>query len=187
LNTTLVAGALSHVFLTPPTPTADLYGFVLNVDPETALAKTEQANAPFVESGKSVVNADSPNIDAFTRHGGKLMLYHGMADGIFSPFDTIKYLQQLQKRYGKKSDDFSRLYLIPGMGHCSGGPATDQFDAVSALVAWVEENKAPAELMAKTAANSAWPNRSRPLCVYPKQAMYSGKGDIESAASFICK
>jgi feruloyl esterase len=187
LNTTLIAGAVSHVFVTPPEPTADLYGYVLNVDPETALAKTERAAAPFTESGKSIVNADSPNIDAFTKHGGKMIFYHGMADGIFSPYDTINYLQQLQKRYGKQADQFSRLYLIPGMGHCSGGPATDQFDAVSALIAWVEHGKAPGTLIAKTATNSAWPNRSRPLCVYPKQAIYSGKGDIENAASFVCK
>jgi feruloyl esterase len=187
LNTTLIAGAVSHVFVTPPEPTADLYGYVLGLDLETALAKTEKSVAPYTESGKSIVNADSPNIDAFTKHGGKIIFYHGMADGIFSPYDTISYLQQLQKRYGKQTDQFSRLYLIPGMGHCSGGPATDQFDAVTALVAWVEDGKAPGTLIAKTAANSAWPNRSRPLCVYPQQAIYSGKGDIENAASFVCK
>jgi len=187
LNTTLVAGALSHVFTTPPQLTADLYGFALSVDPDTTLAQTQQRAAPFTESGKSVVNADSPNIDAFTKHGGKIIFYHGMADGIFSPHDTVQYLQALQKRYGKKADEFSRLYLIPGMGHCSGGPATDQFDAVSALVEWVENKKAPGTLIAKTGANSAWPDRSRPLCAYPKQATYSGKGDIEDAGSFECK
>jgi feruloyl esterase len=73
------------------------------------------------------------------------------------------------------------------MGHCSGGPATDQFDAVSALVEWVENSNAPTSLTAKAGANSPWPNRSRPLCPYPTQAIYSGKGDMEDAANFVCK
>jgi feruloyl esterase len=187
LNTTLVAGALSHVFLTPPAPTQDLYGFMLGVDIEAALAKSNNAVAPYVDSGRSVVNADSPNIDAFTKHGGKIIFYHGMADGIFSPLDTIRYRDDLKQRYGDKVDSFSRLYLIPGMGHCSGGPATDQFDAVSALVNWVEKGKAPDALIAKAAPNSAWPERSRPLCAYPKQAIYAGKGSIEAASSFKCQ
>jgi feruloyl esterase len=187
LNTTLIAGAVSHVFLTPPSPTPDLYGFVLDLDLDAALTKTNNAVAPYLESGKSVVNADSPDIDAFTKHHGKIIFYHGMADGIFSPRDTIRYHDALKQRYGDKVDLHTRLYLIPGMGHCSGGPATDQFDAVSALVKWVENGKAPAELIAKTSPNSAWPNRSRPLCAYPQQAIYSGKGNIENAPSFVCK
>jgi feruloyl esterase len=186
LNTTLVAGALAHVFLTPPQPTADLYGFVLNLDIDAALKKTANAVAPYLESGKSAVNADSPNIDAYVKHGGKIIFYHGMADGIFSPRDTVKYIDQLSQRYGQQVDSFARLYLVPGMGHCASGPATDQFDAVSELVKWVEEGKAPDTLVAKANANAPWPGRTRPLCAYPKQVHYSGKGDVESAKSFVC-
>ncbi|HTE43252.1 MAG TPA: tannase/feruloyl esterase family alpha/beta hydrolase [Steroidobacteraceae bacterium] len=187
LNTTLVAGALSHVFVTPPQPTADLYDFVLKVDPVAALAQTKNSTASFTETGRHIVNADSPNLDAFTRRGGKIIFYHGMADGIFSPTDTVNYREQLRQRYGRKAENFTRLYLVPGMGHCGGGPATDQFDALSALVAWVEDGKAPHSLTARTGANSQWPNRSRPLCDYPKQAVYDGKGDSENAASFVCR
>jgi feruloyl esterase len=186
LNTTLVAGALSHVFMTPPQPTADLYDFVLKVDPTAALEQTNTRAPPFSEAGRHVVNADSPNLDAFIARNGKIIFYHGMADGIFSPIDTVAYREGLRRRYGRKSERFTRLYLVPGMGHCGGGPATDQFDALSALVAWIEEGKAPSALNARTAANSQWPNRSRPLCDYPKQAIYR-KGDVESAASFTCK
>jgi feruloyl esterase len=187
LNTTLVAGALSHVFLVPPQPTGDLYGFLLKVDPNDALAKANRSVAPYLESGKSIINADSPNLDAFKKRGGKIIFYHGMADGIFSPLDTVKYFEQLRERYGKQAERFSRLYLIPGMGHCSGGPATDQFDAVSELVKWVEDKKAPDTLLAKASSGSDWPNRTRPLCAYPKQAIYSGKGDFENAKRFECK
>jgi pimeloyl-ACP methyl ester carboxylesterase len=187
LNTTLVAGALSHVFFTPPTPTSDLYGFVLNLDLDAVETKLSNANAPYLEPGRSVVNATSSDIDAFTARGGKLILYHGMADGIFSPTDTVRYFDELKQRYGDKARDFSRLYLIPGMGHCSGGPATDRFDAVSELVKWVEEGKAPDAIIAKAGTLTPWPNRSRPLCPYPKQAMYLGKGDVEDATSFECR
>jgi feruloyl esterase len=187
LNTTLVAGALSHVFLTPPQPTADLYDFVLKVDPAAALARAANVTAPFLQAGRAVVNADSPNIDAFTKRGGKIIFYHGMADGIFSPTDTVSYREELRKRYGRRSDRFARLYLVPGMGHCGGGPATDQFDALSALVEWVENDRPPQSLLARTANNSAWPNRSRPLCDYPKQAVFQGKGNSEDAASFVCQ
>jgi pimeloyl-ACP methyl ester carboxylesterase len=186
LNTTLIAGAISHVFMTPPQPTTDLYGFSLQLDLEAALKKTENNTAPFVESGKSIVNAASIDIDRFSKRG-KLLFYHGMADAIFSPYDTIAYFKQLEQRYGKQASQFTRLYLVPGMAHCSGGPATDQFDAVSALVAWVEQDKAPDTLVAKAGANSPWPNRTRPLCPYPKQATYSGKGNSELAESFVCK
>lgn len=187
LNTTLVAGALSHVFYTPPAPTSDLYGFMLGVDLDAAPSKLNNTNAPYLETGRAVVNASSPNLDAFTARGGKIILYHGMADGIFSPADTVRYFDELKQRYGDKAASFSRLYLIPGMGHCSGGPATDRFDAVSELVKWVEEGQAPGAIVAKAGPLTPWPDRTRPLCPYPTQAMYSGKGDIESAANFVCK
>lgn len=187
LNTTLVAGALSHLFIVPPSPTADLYGFVLKADLDDLWLKANKATAPYLESGKRVIDADSPDIDAFTKRGGKIIFYHGMADGIFSPRDTVSYFEHLKQRYGKQAETFSRLYLIPGMGHCSGGPSTDQFDAVTELVNWVEKKQAPDVLIAKASGNSPWRDRARPLCPYPKQAIYSGKGNIEAAQSFECK
>lgn len=187
MNTTLVAGTLSHVFMTPPQMTADLYGFALSVQPETAFAQAAQRKKPFMQSGIQVMNADSSDIAEFKNRGGKIIFYHGMADGAFSANDTVSYFQQLRTRFGKDAEKFSRLYLIPGMAHCSGGPATDQFDALSALIAWVEEGKAPDALSAKAGSSAPWPGRTRPLCAYPTQAMYSGKGNIEDAANFTCR
>ena len=80
---------------------------------------------------------------------------------------------------------FSRLFLVPGMGHCGGGAATlDQLDLLSAVVDWVEKGVAPESVVAT---GRAFPGRSRPSCAYPKHAQYRGSGDPESAASFECR
>ncbi|MDR3468563.1 MAG: tannase/feruloyl esterase family alpha/beta hydrolase [Xanthobacteraceae bacterium] len=75
------------------------------------------------------------------------------------------------------------------MNHCAGGPATDQFDALSALDAWVEQGRAPQALVAKArpVPGVPWPDRTRPLCPYPSYAAYTGSGSIEDAANFVCK
>ena len=118
-----------------------------------------------------------------------MIFVHGMADPIFSALDTIRYVDALHDRYGKQADGFTRLFLIPGMNHCAGGPATDQYDAVSALDAWVEKGDAPARLIAtaRKSPDVPWPGRTRPLCPYPTTAKYKGSGDIEVADSFECR
>jgi hypothetical protein len=84
----------------------------------------------------------------------------------------------------EKIQEASRVYLVPGMGHCTGGPATlDTFDLLGAVVDWVENGKAPDSV---TATGADFPGRSRPLCAYPKHAQYKGQGDPEDAASFEC-
>jgi feruloyl esterase len=84
----------------------------------------------------------------------------------------------------------TRLFTVPGMTHCSGGPATDRFDMLAAIVDWVEKGQAPerveASARAANADTKAWPNRTRPLCAYPKIARYKG-GDVEQSASFACE
>jgi Tannase and feruloyl esterase len=86
-----------------------------------------------------------------------------------------------------KASDFVRLFAIPGMNHCAGGPATDRFDAFTALVNWVEKKTAPEKIIASAGPDSPWPNRTRPLCPYPSFAKYKGAGSIEDAADFVCK
>ncbi|RZJ15679.1 MAG: tannase/feruloyl esterase family alpha/beta hydrolase, partial [Haliea sp.] len=131
--------------------------------------------------------------------GGKIMVYHGVSDPIFSVDDSETWYKGLTAANGGDASNFARFFRVPGMGHCSGGPATDQFDALTALVNWVEQGQAPASLTASArgpgnaaAVNpevpASWaPNRTRPLCPYPKVARYNGTGSLESAASFSCQ
>jgi feruloyl esterase len=125
------------------------------------------------------------NLSSFTAHGGKLIFYHGASDPWFSALDTIDYYQRLGADNGPGPvADWSRLFVVPGMGHCGGGEATlDRFDMVSAIVAWVEQGQAPAQV---TATGADYPGRSRPLCPYPAHAQFSGSGNSEAAQNFSC-
>jgi feruloyl esterase len=127
------------------------------------------------------------NLSTFSGHGGKMIFYHGMSDPWFSPLDTIGYYETMSRESGgmDKVKDWSRLFLVPGMGHCQGGTATvDSFDMLSAIMNWVENGKAPDAVTAKSRTQ---PVRSRPLCAYPSYAAYSGQGDPQNAASFSCR
>ena len=102
-------------------------------------------------------------------------------------FDTVHYYERMGKANGGASvvSGWSRLFLVPGMGHCGGGPATlDTFDMLGAVVDWVESQKAPDTVRAT---GRSFPGRSRPLCPYPSHARYKGTGDAEDAASFECR
>ena len=127
------------------------------------------------------------NLNTFSGRGGKLIFWHGISDPWFSALDTIDYYERMSKTNGglEQVRNWSRLFLSPGMGHCSGGPGTlDTFDAVTAIVRWVEEGVAPESL---TATGRAFPGRSRPLCAYPLHAHYKGQGNPEDAANFECR
>lgn len=141
--------------------------------------------------------ADSPNammgdtaywteLNTFAEHGGKLIFFHGDSDPWFSAQDTLRYYRQLVDDNGGLDAvmNWSRLFLVPGMSHCGGGPALDHFDMIDPIVQWVEKDKAPKDVIAT---GRAFPNRSRPLCPYPLHAQYTGKGDSEKAANFVCR
>ena len=127
------------------------------------------------------------NLNTFSAHGGKLIFWHGVSDPWFSALDTIDYYERMTKANGgpEQVRNWSRLFLSPGMGHCNGGPATlDSFDALTAVVDWVEKGVAPTSL---TATGRAFPGRSRPLCAYPLHAHYKGQGNSEDATNFECR
>jgi feruloyl esterase len=127
------------------------------------------------------------NLNSFSGHGGKLIFWHGISDPWFSALDTIDYYERMTKANGgpEQVRNWSRLFLSPGMGHCGGGPATlDSFDALQAIVQWVEQGIAPERLIAT---GRAFPGRSRPLCAYPLHAHYKGNGNPEDAANFECR
>ncbi len=188
---TIFAGEASHIYTTPPTITADLLGYGLTADMDTEYAKLSATNATFVRSGNDFTNGESPNMDRFKARGGKLIMFNGAADLAFSIHDLEAYYKRVQARYGTTdASAFARVFFVPGMAHCSGGAyGTDQFDAVGAVVNWVEKDAAPDVMVstARAAAGVAWPGRTRPLCAYPKEAIYKGSGSIEDAANFSCQ
>jgi feruloyl esterase len=151
----------------------------LDIDHEAALAATPNAAV-----GDT---AAWTQLDSFSRHGGKLIFYHGVSDAWFSAKDTVRYYERLTADNGGRDEvmKWSRLFLVPGMGHCLGGEAAlDQFDLLGAVVNWAEKGTPPDSVVATGA---AFPGRRRPLCPYPQHAQYKGTGDVERAESFECR
>ena len=133
-----------------------------------------------------LVDSMSTNLTTFSAHGGKLIFYHGDSDPWFSPLDTFGYYKDMAVANGGLDavSHWSQFYFVPGMSHCGGGQALDQFDLLGAIVNWVEKGTAP---MSVIATGKAFPGRSRPLCAYPKHAHYKGSGNTEDAANFECR
>ncbi len=133
-----------------------------------------------------LVEPASTNLSTFSGNGGKLIFFHGDSDPWFSPLDTLGYYKSLGAANGSPESvaEWSRMFLVPGMAHCGGGPSLDHFDMLSAVVDWVEKGKAPDRVIAT---GKAFPGRSRPLCAYPKHAQYTGAGDAQDAQNFRCE
>ncbi|WP_249132727.1 MULTISPECIES: tannase/feruloyl esterase family alpha/beta hydrolase [unclassified Bradyrhizobium] len=187
-NVTLVPGSIAYDLMSPPEKPTDLLDWALNFDFDRDPPKVYKGKSEF-EAGMEFVAATSTDLDDFKAKGGKIIFLHGTADPIFSPFDTIRYQEALQARYGSDTANFSRVFLVPGMNHCVGGPATDEFDALSALDAWIETGVAPDMILAKARKRPdvPWPGRTRPLCPFPKVSTYKGGGDIADAGNFECR
>ncbi len=198
LIATMGAGSLSYIFTTPPTRTPgtpdDLVKYLAGFDFDRDAPRIHTTDATYTESAMQFMappDVDSPKLANLRAKGGKLIVYHGNSDAVFSVNDTARWFARLQANLGGDIAGFARFYPVPGMAHCSGGPATDQFDALGALVDWVEKGSAPAALLAAVnPGNKELPagwgtTRTRVLCPWPQVARYVG-GDLESAASFRC-
>ncbi|MDO6414724.1 tannase/feruloyl esterase family alpha/beta hydrolase [Sphingomonas sp. BIUV-7] len=189
LNVVLGGASLPSVFSVPPTPVpADpsaLLAWEMRYDFATDVDRIYATGGAFARSGWQDVSARSPDLAAFRAHGGKMVVPHGVADPVFSIDDTIDWYRQVDARSGGDAAGFVRLFPVPGMNHCGGGPATDEYDALAALVDWVERKHAPDAIIATAGPNTPWPGRTRPLCPFPKTARYVG-GDKEKASAFIC-
>jgi feruloyl esterase len=129
-----------------------------------------------------------PDLNAFRKRGGKLLLYTGWADPLIPAADLVNYYEGMQKKMGGASAtaEFARLFMVPGMGHCAGGTSPNRFDALSALEPWVEKGTAPDKMIASQVAQGATV-RTRPLCPHPQVAAYKGTGSTDDAANFVCR
>jgi feruloyl esterase len=188
-NLSLGTAQLPLFWFTRPDPTYDPVGFDWDRDMDLVVKR-----APGVR--------DDTDLSDFRKHGGKIIFYHGMSDSGPPWTYTAYFYDRITReahhgkhRSGKnrsargKREDFARLYLIPNMGHCSGGPATDRFDFLTPLMDWVERRQAPDEVIASGSNFKTAPTtRSRPVCPYPQTLRYTGPagGDIALASNYTC-
>ena len=140
-----------------------------------------------------IINADHPDLEAFRNEGGKLLMYQSWADAATTPLKTIDFYENVELAVGSRDEtqEFFRLFMIPGMGHCGIGEGpgidgSDDFDPLTALELWVEMGEAPESILTTKYdddGNVLW---TRPVCPYPQRAIYSGQGDIHDAANYSC-
>ncbi|MFD0686078.1 tannase/feruloyl esterase family alpha/beta hydrolase [Actinomadura fibrosa] len=132
----------------------------------------------------SYLSAMDPDLRVFHRSGGKLLLWHGWNDQHISPQGTLAYYDALRKTMGRRAaDDFTRLYLFPGVAHCGGGNGPNTFDVLTPVMAWVESGAKPGRIIASNVTNGTV-TRTRPVFPYPAVARYDGTGSVDDAANF---
>ena len=172
---------------TAPFPIAlDFYRYFVFANPDWDW-KTMDFDKDVAPAGRRrrVLNAKEPDLRAFKARSGKLIMYHGWSDQVVPPQHSIHYYDSVEKTVGARRRTI-RLFMVPGMTHCGGGPGPNTFDSISAIEQWVEKGKAPEQMIASHSSNGAV-DRTRPLCPYPQIATYNGSGSIDEAANFVCK
>ena len=180
LNVVLGSGSLAAVFTSPPTDLsgdpAALLAWQLRFNFDADTHKIYAITPPYTTSAWQDVGMRSTDLSAFRAHGGKLIVPHGVSDPVFSIMDTIDWWKAVNEGTGGKAADFARVFPVPGMNHCGGGPATDSFDSLGALEDWVLHDQAPDHIDAVAGPDTPWPGRKMPLCPYPEIARTDGHG-----------
>ncbi len=166
----------------------DEYRYVVYQDPSWDWHSFDlDRDAAKAEAVDHDVDAMNPQLGAFAKRGGKLLLYHGWADQQVAPGSTIEFYQSVSAASPDptQAKNWVRLFMVPGMAHCAGGEGPDSFDSLSALEQWVERGRAPHRIVAAHLTQGRI-DRTRPLCVYPQVARYKGSGSIDDAGNFTC-
>jgi feruloyl esterase len=195
----LVMGAMSlaHIYTTPFAKIkGDLYSlesYLQAFDFDKDAPKIYATNNEFKESAMTIMtppDAAKPKLTGFQQNGGKMMIFHGNSDPVFSVKDTVRWYDFLDFILEGRAKDFVRLYRVPGMPHGQGGQSTDQFDMLQPLVSWVEKDESPKAIVAATRVDNPeitarMAGLTRPLCAYPAYAQYKS-GNYRDAQSFRC-
>lgn len=169
----LAEDTMRYLVHKPPKPDYDYRTFDFDRDIHLLDAWSKEADAK------------DPDLTKFRKRGGKLLMTYGWADSILQPMMGVNYYEQALAKNGPGTPDFFRLFMVPGMAHCSGGVGPDQHDPMTVLINWVEKGEAPDTIIAKQIDNGKVV-RTRPLCPYPQVARYTGEGSPDDAANFRC-
>lgn len=161
-NFTMGAASLKEYFMTPRNPDFDTMKFDFDKDP----AKVMQISG--------INDADKTDLSTFQSRGGKMVIFEGVSDPVFSAHDLRDWYKQLQTDM-QNADQFARVFMIPGMNHCGGGPAFEDIDPLTALELWVENDQAPTYLLGKAGKALPDKNKTMPICAYPQIATYKGE------------
>ena len=182
-------GGWSGYFVGQPEPARlDFWRYWIFNDPNWDFHTFDfDRDAAYADTKLPFLAANDPNLSRFKERNGKLLMYQGWADPVVPPEDAIRYFEGVQRAMGglQNTVGFVRLFLAPGMGHCSGGPGPNTFDALEALDVWVTRGEAPDKIVASHSTNGKV-DRTRPLCPYPQVAVWNGSGNIDDASSFVC-
>lgn len=138
---------------------------------------------PIINAATGFIDSVDPDLRAFNAHGGKLLLYAGWRDTVITPVNTVFYYDSVLAEMGQDQDDWMRLFMVPGMGHCRGGDGPHDFDSLTVLEQWRETGAAPDQIMARNPDSGL----SRPLCAHPAASRYDGSGDIADSANWSCQ
>jgi len=177
-------------------PFGPIFEWVLGMQRNWLAFDFNKQAAQFVRELGPDVDSLDPDLDKLKESGHKLLIYHGWEDPLVTPEASIDYWNAVTSRMREESGgshtstatlkNYFRLFMVPGMYHCGGGPGADSFDPLSAMVSWVENGKAPDQIIATKYESSGAMKFQRPLCPYPEYAKYKGRGDVNKADSFIC-
>lgn len=208
-----VGGGGWGLWITGPAPAKSLMAFFgIGYYSNMVYEKTDWSYKSFAMDGGiqtakektgAALDAVNPDLGPFRSRGGKLILYHGWNDPAIPAMNTINYYEEVVAKLGRENTDaFTRLYMVPGMQHCGGGPGADSFGTSGswpakdpqhnirlALEMWVEKGTAPGTIIASKTSDGdsqGSATMTRPLCTYPQAAKYKGSGDTNSAESFVC-
>ena len=174
-----------------PTPVGyavDVYKYVVFKDASwnPNSLDVEQHDSLKTQDEAKLLDASNPDLSPFFRSNGKLLMYHGWSDPGIPARASVNYYEAARAKTGRTASESLRLFMVPGMGHCGGGDGVTTFDFVTELDRWVTTGKAP-ETIPASRVQAGKVERTRPLCAYPKFAVYKGTGDMNDAASFECR